>query len=80
MIAKNPFLTLVTLFSLLGSVFQINLLNTSQHLFNRLESMNSISQKVTFFDLGYTKDETLQGVLVTRNYTVNWPHAWSLTR
>lgn len=31
---------------------------------------------LTLADLGYTQDETLQGVLATRSYTVNWPDAW----
>jgi hypothetical protein len=31
---------------------------------------------MTLKDLGYLKDETVQGVLVDRTYTVNWPDAW----
>jgi hypothetical protein len=35
------------------------------------------TKTVTFTDLGYTGDETLRGVLVTREYSIHWPDAWS---
>ena len=34
------------------------------------------TQTITFVELGYPSDETLHGVLVTRDYTVRWPEAW----
>jgi hypothetical protein len=35
-----------------------------------------LSRTVTLAEIGYTPDETLQGVLVTRDYTIHWPDAW----
>lgn len=35
-----------------------------------------INATLTLADLGYTQDETLQGVLATRSYSINWPDAW----
>jgi hypothetical protein len=37
-----------------------------------------INQTITFGDLGYTKDETLKGILVSRDYTIRWPNAWEV--
>ncbi len=38
-----------------------------------------IKQTFTLNDIGYTKDETLKGVLSSRNYGVYWPDAWLAT-
>ncbi len=35
-----------------------------------------LTKTVTLMDLGYTKDETVQGALVSRSFTVNWPESW----
>lgn len=35
-----------------------------------------LNRTVTLAEIGYTPDETLQGVLVTRDYTIHWPDAW----
>lgn len=32
----------------------------------------------TFADLGYTGDETLRGVYVTRDYSIRWPDSWDV--
>jgi len=36
----------------------------------------STTQVVTWADLGYTTDDTVQGILSQRHYTVNWPESW----
>ena len=39
-------------------------------------ALEPATKTVTFTDLGYTGDETLRGVLVTREYSIRWPDAW----
>jgi hypothetical protein len=39
---------------------------------------NLLTRSVTFADLGYSTDETLQGIRVTRDYGVSWPDAWEV--
>ncbi len=38
----------------------------------------ALTKTLTLADLGYTKDETLQGISATRSYTINWPDAWDV--
>ena len=40
---------------------------------------NFINHTITLNDIGYSKDETLKGVLSSRNYGVYWPDAWLAT-
>ena len=35
-----------------------------------------LTKEVTLVDLGYLKDDTVQGVQSQRNYTINWPKSW----
>jgi len=35
-----------------------------------------LTTDVTLEDMGYTSDDTVQGVLVTREYGLSWPDAW----
>ncbi len=35
-----------------------------------------LTTDVTLEDMGYTIDDTVQGVLVTREYGLSWPNAW----
>jgi hypothetical protein len=37
-----------------------------------------LTKTLTLADLGYTRDETLQGISATRSYTFNWPDAWEV--
>ena len=52
---------------------QVSLAASGQSEAYGLEPATSI---FTFADLGYTGDETLRGVLVTRDYSIRWPDAW----
>ena len=36
----------------------------------------AMSRTVTLAEIGYTPDETMQGVLATQEYSVFWPNAW----
>lgn len=42
------------------------------------QQSQAFTKTVTFADLGYAKDETLEGVFVTRDYAVRWPDAWDV--
>ena len=53
---------------------QPSLANVGQDQENVIEAA---TKTVTFTDLGYTGDETLRGVLVTRDYSLRWPDAWN---
>ena len=35
-----------------------------------------LTRKISLADLGYDRDDTVHGVRVTRDYTLNWPDAW----
>ena len=37
------------------------------------------SQTISLNDLGYLKDETVQGVTVSRTYGIRWPGTWAIT-
>ncbi len=37
-----------------------------------------LEKTTTLADLGYLRDETLQGVSATRTYALNWPDAWEV--
>lgn len=39
---------------------------------------STLSKIVTLADLGNSKDETLQGVTVTRSYWMRWPSSWTV--
>jgi len=38
----------------------------------------ALKKTITFEDLGYTGDETLRGILVSRDFSVRWPNAWEV--
>lgn len=42
----------------------------------RLPAQVPAEKRVTFAQLGYSRDETIQGSQATRTYTVNWPESW----
>ena len=41
-------------------------------------AMALLTCDVTLVDLGYESDDTVHGVLVTRDYSVRWPDAWEV--
>ncbi|HEX2981642.1 MAG TPA: cellulose biosynthesis cyclic di-GMP-binding regulatory protein BcsB, partial [Anaerolineaceae bacterium] len=43
-----------------------------------LASPLALEKTATLAELGYLKDETLQGVTASRTYTLSWPDAWEV--
>lgn len=39
---------------------------------------SAVNRTVTLNDLGYSNDETVQGVTVSRTYSVRWPASWTV--
>jgi len=70
-----PISTIMILAILLTRLLGIHAQNQSELLDIKPQSSTLIETK-SLKDLGYTKDETVHGVLVDRTYTVNWPDAW----
>lgn len=42
------------------------------------QEFQALTTTATLEDLGYAKDETLEGIYVTRDYAVRWPDAWDV--
>ena len=81
---KNSYISILVIFTLLGNFASIggnnlwlsHITQVFGPLNNLITAPSSLTQTVTLADLGYVKDETLQGILVTRSYSINWPNAW----
>jgi hypothetical protein len=70
--------TLIALVAVLGSTASMGGDNSTRWTSQQGVNFTPDSQIFTLEDLGYTKDETLQGVMVSRSYTINWPDAWDV--
>jgi len=43
-----------------------------------IEQPQFLKQTLSLSDLGYSKDQTLQGVVVSQNYAFRWPGTWNV--
>lgn len=69
-----------TIFSTLLALFLIFPANSGLAAFEQsnVNSLEPAKKVFTFTDLGYTGDETLRGVYVTRDYSIRWPDSWGV--